>query len=393
MRLASIRSKTRTLTVVTFFAAVLLPVFLLGYNGPWLGPGDYPSFRGRAYFPRIFSPDWFGMFDEWFAVRLGFRYPLIYVGTSFHLGVLGRSLDRHIFFGRDGWMFWTDDRETVPAIMADSRGKLQFKPEEIRRIDALLRATRDSFAACGIPSAIVVAPNKQSIYGEFLLDAEAGVPQTRFDALMDALSDSARAMIIDPRPIMQAAKIAHAPVHLFNKTETHWNDLGAFYAYSAIIGELARAMQIAHLERASLDNYRVTVERYAGGDMATRVLFAPWRFADENVSVTPRDPIPGGRVTQLDRTYFVSRNPAGTGRLVLFGDSFAFQVMPFLAQHFEEVHHYVDEAFNGSIVARHRADAVLLLMVERYANRLLLPQIDLARACENRPSPHEMSRL
>jgi hypothetical protein len=197
-------------------------------------------------------------------------------------------------------------------------------------------------------------------------------------------------MIIDPRPIMRAAKIAHAPVRLFNKTETHWNGLGAFYAYSAIIGELALAMPIADLERASLDNYRVTVERYAGGDMATRVLFAPWRFADENVSVTPRDPI---REDQLDRIHFVSRNPAGTGRLVLFGDSFTFGVVPFLAQHFEEVHHYVGEVFDGSIVARHRPDAVLLLMVERYANRLLLPQVDLARACENRGSPHVAGAL
>jgi len=33
----------------------------------------------------MLSADWFGLFDEWFGVRLGFRYPLIYAGTNFHL--------------------------------------------------------------------------------------------------------------------------------------------------------------------------------------------------------------------------------------------------------------------------------------------------------------------
>jgi hypothetical protein len=66
---------------------------------------------------------------------------------------------------------------------------------------------------------------------------------------------------------------------------------------------------------------------------------------------------------------------------VLLGDSFASLLMPFLAQHFQEVHRYVVEAFDGSIVARHRPDAVIFEMVERHAERLLLPPIDLPRTC------------
>ena len=75
-------------------------------------------------------------------------------------------------------------------------------------------------------------------------------------------------------------------------------------------------------------------------------------------------------------------NLSDCSTIVLFGDSFATYLVPFLAQHFAEVHRYVGEEFNGSVVARHRPDVVLFETLESYAPRLLLPPIDLDAACE-----------
>ena len=73
--------------------------------------GGDAEIRAKAPFPKKFSPGTFRDFDEWFADHVGLRYPLIYAGSELHVGLLRRPLDRHIFFGRDGWMFWTDDAE------------------------------------------------------------------------------------------------------------------------------------------------------------------------------------------------------------------------------------------------------------------------------------------
>jgi alginate O-acetyltransferase complex protein AlgJ len=380
MQMSAIRSITSRLTVVTYFAVVLLPVVMLGHDGAGFGPGDI-AIRGRAPFPEKFAPGAYAAFDLWFADRIGYRYPLIYAGTNFHIGLLNRPLDRHIVFGREGWMYWTDDRDTAPATMADSRGKLRFTPTEVRRMDAQLRAAHARLAACGIPSAVFVAPNKQSIYGEFLVNVDSEALPSRFDALLNELSSPARDMIIDPRPVMRTAKRAHAPVRLYNKTETHWNSLGAFYGYVALVDKIARMMPIARRELASLEHYRIVAGPYPGGDMATRVLLSPWRFADENVVLYPVEPIAGEGEVAIDRVHFVQRNPNGTGRMVLFGDSFATLLVPFLARHFAEVHRYVGEEFNGSVVASHHPDIVILETLESYAPKLLLPPIDMDSAC------------
>ena len=114
MAVLNIPKFARWLTVIVYFAVVLIPVLLLGTDGPWLSGGD-AEIRPKAPFPKKLSPGTFRDFDEWFADRVGLRYPLIYVGSELHVGLLRRPLDRHIFFGRNGWMFWTDDAESVTA--------------------------------------------------------------------------------------------------------------------------------------------------------------------------------------------------------------------------------------------------------------------------------------
>jgi len=379
--MAPFRTFARRLTVIVYLAIVVLPVVLLGFDGPWLGKGVFPA-RQRAEFPVRMGPWAFQQIDKWFADRLGLRYPLIYLGTEFHLDAYGRPLDRHIFFGRDNWMFWTEDADRVPSTMVDSRGMLHFTPAEIKRIEAELLSLRNQFAACKIPFAVVIAPNKQSIYREFVMDGD-GSP-SRLDRLLAALSPAARAVIVDTRETIRPAKAAHAPVKLYNKTETHWNELGGFYAYVAIMDALRRAMPIAHPELTSIAQYNVSVRSYAGGDMASFVLFSPWRFPDEDVSLQRKT---GPRLIpeqQINSNSFIARNPDGGGKLLLIGDSFTHGPVRYLQQHFAEIHRVINTTIDGDLVARHKPDAVLRLLVERNLEQLLVPQVKGAKMC---PAP------
>jgi alginate O-acetyltransferase complex protein AlgJ len=377
----AIPSFARLITVIIYFAVVLTPVLLLGRDGPWLGAGEF-VIHGKAPFPKKFNPGAFRDFDEWFADRVGLRYPLIYAGTGLHIGLLRRPLDRHIFFGRDGWMFWTDDGETIPATMADSRSRLRFSQPELGRVDANIRAVRDRFEQCGIPVFVNVVPNKQTIYGKYLFSGDVAAPVTRFDALLRELSGPARSVMIDSRPMMRDAAAAHDPILLYPKTETHWNELGAFYGYRAIMTALARSIPIDHPETLSLDHYVVKPYRYAGGDMAVRVLFSPWRFDDAYVTVTPKVPLAGIEKSLVAHDHTLYRNPNAKGRLVVFGDSFVHTLMPFLTQNFEEVHRYSAEEVNGAVAARHQPAAVVFQMVERHGERLLRPPLRLQTLCD-----------
>ena len=244
-----------------------------------------------------FSPGAFRDFDEWFADHLGLRYPLIYAGTGLHVGLLRRPLDRHIFFGRDGWMFWTDNAETIPATMADSRSRLRYlagrgRPHRCQspRRPGPVRPMRDTgFRAMSCRTS-------RRIYGKYLFSGPVAAPVTRLDALMRGLSEPARSIMLDSRPAMRAAAAAQRPDPALSEDrdalERAWCLLRLPRRHD---GAGALPIPIDHPETLSLERYDVKSYRYAGGDMAVRVLFSPWRFDDVYVSVTPKMPFAGDR--------------------------------------------------------------------------------------------------
>ena len=374
-----IESVVRPLTVVVFFTLALLPVLLLGIDGPWLGPG-VPSMRARHALPTHIRTDFFAAFDSWFADRIGLRLVLIRIGTGFHVGLLQRPTARQVVFGLDGWMFWPDDGDKVPVTMADIRGHLRLDPEEIRQIGNHLRTIRERLAPCGRIAFVVVAPNKQSIYPEYLLGDRALPASTRLDDLLHRLDPSVSGMVIDPRPELRAAKVASGP-RLYKKTDTHWNQLGAFHAYRKIVQALERAHRVSWPDLASLAHYDVVVQRYEGGDLAVRMLFSPWRFSDRDVILRLRPEMPTVSSAIVAGGGRMITNTQGQGRLVLEGDSFAPPLADFLARHFATVLAPETGRFDGEVIARHRPDVFLLEVAERNLNRLAREPRQLARAC------------
>lgn len=375
-----IQSLVRPLAVVLFFTLAVTPVLLLGIDGPWLARGT-PSLRGRHDLPAQFRSDFFTAFDSWFADRIGLRLVFIQIGTGFHVGLLQRPTARQVVFGRDGWMFWPDDGDKVPVTMADVRGHLRLEPREIRQIGEHLRAIRGRLAACGRTALVVVAPNKQSIYPEYLLGDHAVAASTRLDDLLERLDPGVSEMVIDPRPELRAARAGSGP-HLYNKTDTHWNQLGAFHAYRKIVQALERTGRVSRPELASLAHYDLVVQRYEGGDLAVRMLFSPWRFPDRDVILRPRPEVPAISATGPADGGWTITNAQGRGALLLEGDSAAPPLADFLARHFESVVIPETGRFDGEVVARHRPDVVLLEVAERNLNRLAREPRQLARACD-----------
>ena len=141
-------------------------------------------------------------------------------------------------------------------------------------------------------------------------------------------------------------------------------------------------MPLNHPELTSIAQYDVSPRpNYPGGDMATFILFSPWRFPDEDVSVkAPAAGLPPEQ--HIDPRYSIARNPEGKGKLLLIGDSFTGGPVRYLQQHFAEVHRVISTTVDGDLVARIKPDVVLVLAVERNLERLLLPKVNPAKLCQ-----------
>jgi hypothetical protein len=366
----------RFVSIVIFFGLVLASAALFEVDGPWLG--EEVRFQPRARFPQRISQHVLKDFGDWFGDRIGLRYLLIEAAVEYNVGLLRWPIARQVAFGRDGWLFWTDDADEDRAKMADFRGLLRFRPAQIAAISANVNALRDGLAACGIALRFVIIPNKQSIYGPLLGGDETTV-RTRLDDLMDRLDAPARSTILDLRPALRAAA-RRAPLTIYPKTETHWNALGAFHAYRAILDELATQSPVPHLDLAVLDNFTIDQHPLSHGDLAM-TLMLPSRFPDTDVVLHPASgmaPVQTEETSYLHAT-FRSVGAEGEGPMVVFGDSFAPSLAELLARHYGTV--YVRPNIDFDLIAQVKPRVVLVEMVARGAKQLLYPLPGIEHMC------------
>jgi hypothetical protein len=367
--------------VILFFALSLVPAALIGVNGPWSGGGEGPYLRPPSAFPTRFTPDVFRRVSTWFNDRIGMRYPLMVLDSHWRLQVWRVRFRGDVLFGTGSWLFFNDSPPEPAARSADLRGALRMADADIAQLDRQMAATRAQFATCGKASFVAIAPNKQSIYPEELR-AGGIYLSSRLDDVLARLRPDARSMFIDPRPELRANKSSHG-VPVYHPTDSHWNDLGAFIAYQKIVSTLAMNNAIDRPELATLEGVNVRVEDVAGGDVATRMLYLPWNFPDQNVVLRDLPSAPLSLDVRRDRV--VITNAQGKRKLLILADSFGPPLASLLARHFAEVEMLSrptwPAAFDGALAAEHKADVTILEIAERSLPELLQPPTRLDRTC------------
>lgn len=362
------RKFTQPLACGVFWLLSLLPLALFTNDGSWPLARDL-KLHARAPFPSRFTMGIFGgALDRWFIDRIGLRLPLVATGAAINVGLLQRSTDRRVLIGRDGWLFYTDDRSR-PATMADFRGTLRFTESELRATERNLLAMRDSLAACGVRSLVIVAPNKQSIYGEYLNNSGAR-PITRLDDLLSRLNASTRDMILELRVPLLAAKAAEPSLPLYFKTDSHWNDLGAFYAYRAVIASLSQSMPVGDLTLASSEQYVIDMKPFDDGDIALYMLSAPGWFQDVQVLLRRK-------------TASVGSHANLGGQMLMVGDSFSVRLRRYFEQNFSM---FRGVAFDDLSVRSFRVEepqpsVVVFEIVERYLTDMAEWDFDWQQFC------------
>ena len=367
--------------ILVFIALAVAPAVLFGINGPWFGGGAGPILRPPASFPQRLTPETFRRVSAWFNDRLGMRYPLMVLDSHWRLNVWRLRFRGDVLFGHASWLFFNDSPPAPAAHLADVRGTLRMTESTIVTSDRQIASARAAFAACGKAAFVVVAPNKQSIYPEELRKDGTHQP-SRLDDFLARLSPEARSAFIDPRSELRASKPRYG-VPVYHPTDSHWNDLGAFIAYQKIVSVLAAADRIHRPELATLEGVEIHAEAAAGGDVATRLLYLPWNFPDQNVVLRGGSQLPLSVRAERDRV--VVSNPQGRGKLLILADSFGPPLASLLGRHFAEVEMLSRPTwpalFDGALVASANADVTIIEIAERSLPELVQAPARLDQIC------------
>lgn len=259
--------------------------------------------------------------------------------------VLATSGEDAVVLGKDGWLFYE------PTV-ADYTGTGGLTEQELRRAAHNLSLMAEYCRENGKEFLFVVAPNKNSLYGQYMPDYGVQAGQRDAQRLYS---------LLDARDVPYAdlfAAFGEQDEVLYFAHDSHWNSRGA--ALGADVINAAFGVQTAFYDGDFSAEAAHTGDLYA--------MLYPG-FSDPET-----DPVYGGelsyqftgRATQPDAITLETAGQ-GSGRLLAYRDSFGNLLYPYLA------HSYAAARFSRSVSydLTQEADFVLVELVERNLSYLV----------------------
>lgn len=322
------------------------------------------SEEGRAWLADGRAARWAlrfpGRYERYYSDSFGLRDHLIRYHNGLTWFGLRESPTSLLVRGQDDWVYFTANHA-----LDDWRGARPFAEQDLRAWTHVLTARRDALRERGIEYLLCVAPDKETLYPEFLPGwMQAG--ETRLAQLKRALTERGGPELLDLTAALVAEKAGDREEdHVYRRLGSHWTDRGAWAASVAIADRLRAAFpQVAATSR---DDYRlVEGEIDLSDDMAGRMYLEGWLERRE-YALEPLGPPPARQVERLDggRDFRYSTGDPELPRAVCLHDSFGAQIRPFLAASFSDTLYLWQYDFDVEELAREEPDVVVQLLVER----------------------------
>ncbi len=300
---------------------------------------------------------------RYFEDHFAFRARMVEWQGRARLHYLRSSPQETVITGKEGWLFYADD-----GSMEDYISATPFSPLELEMWRKTLQDTQDWLQRQGITYLFVLAPDKHAIYQEMMPDTIRRLhSEWRHDRLAKYLNDRSTVHTLDLGPVLIGAKVRERIFHL---TDTHWNDRGAYVAYEQIMQRLnAMRPGLRPWPRSAFEAGVVTT---GGRDLAGMLGLADV-MTEEDLRMTPRQPRCARLVEEnVENSYgaaarYVTEcdNPS-LPRAVIYRDSFATALIPFLSEHFSRAVYIWERDVNPAIILEERPDVVIHEWVGRH---------------------------
>lgn len=370
--------------IVVFALMLALPIVTMNRI-----PGKISETEKRylATFPTVFDGEGHlssGLkngFETWLGDNLGFRDDFMKIAANIKLKLFHQSTSEQVEIGRDGWYFYTPDSNLDIA-----RGEYpNFDEGILQTICREQEMIRDKLAAQGIEYALILPPSKASIYPEYISSGEYEVTKTPVDMLADYLEEHSDIKVIRLKDALLEAKENE---QLYYKTDTHWNQQGAYVAYQKIIKDMnSWGLCSSELEDVTFVPSYFTGEfgamlGYEGvlAEEQTAHAILAQRDATECLSGETYDRLSNAVIGEGIPTQFhlyANEKSVDDASVLLFGDSMMAEredpsLAELLAENFFAFTYVWDYGVRQSIIDAVQPDILLYEMTERHLNNFML---------------------
>lgn len=346
-----------------------IAAFIASLTGP---TAVYPLVRGHldqtnyenrelASFPDLSLENFENIpleFENYYNDHVPFKNLFVRAKTKMDLKLLGKTSVSDVTVGKDNWLFYTVSEPGEDAL-ADYQKTNLYTGEQRAAIGDAVASIQEEMEKRGIRFFVFEAPNKESIYGEYMPDSVKTYGDvSRLDALIPELQGERGLPVYY---LKNALEEYASEYQLYYRYDTHWNQLGSFVGTQQIAEVLTG-------DSVSLHDVEIEEAGTCSGDMA-RMLNMASEYNDDTEYVI-EDYLPEITVTQTeadDRGYFaVYESDSPNDRtLLLVGDSFSQGLKYFLPSLYRRTVFTTFDTYDSTLIEKYQPDDFIYMTVER----------------------------
>lgn len=261
--------------------------------------------------------DFFSEFETYFSEHFAFRQQLVTADGRIRSAVLGTSPNSDVIVGRNGWLYYGETVDDFLNINTLSDRAVNNIKNNLDMMNAYCEQNNAQFV-------FTVAPNKNSVYPENMpfnyIESEN---PDNYEKLAEALSGSGYWC-----DMKETLLNTNSSIPLYHKTDTHWNNLGAYAGHSRIMAMIGKESCPSGSRWFTRDDRL--------GDLAAMIYPAEKAkdtqvYNDYEFSYSYL-----GRFQALDDISIKTVCEGKEGSLLMYRDSYGEAILPYMAECFGE---------------------------------------------------------
>lgn len=271
-------------------------------------------------------------------------------------------LPEDVLIGKDKWLF-----ANVPSCNGDLRGTEQVPENELQIVGMNMLQKFKWLQDRGIKFYVMVTPNKNRVYPEKMprgYDPVPHVGHNRLELYKRYFIEQVGIPIIDPTDSLVQAKQRR---DVYYTSDTHWNLFGGFKGYQVIMDALQR--DFPYLYKIPEEAFIFQQVESDQGDLA--MLFGMedvYKRVDYHMTFSNPDlklELPHSSDIRID--YRDNKTIEGSKlKLLMYRDSYANYLIPFLNQHFKDATYIWSYEFTPSLIEELKPDVVIFETLQRF---------------------------
>ena len=295
------------------------------------------------------------------------------LGSNFQYLFTGKIESLQVSQGADGWLFYksTSDGDSV----ADFEGTKEYSTEVLEKTADRLTAIDTQLSNAGVKFIFLVLPNKENVYADKVTEFEKVSDTTRTDKLVAYLRENTDVTVVYPKEeLIEAAK----EYQVYYKYDTHWNNLGAYVGYQALLETLYGTK--GEIDASLVKEKDAVIPDDVVDDLSTMIGMT-WKYNDEKLISYGDYRFPN----TLDRGVWYECDNVDfqyEDSILVIGDSFRTGMIPFFEKDFARTRMVHRDSYDPFQLQALGPTVVVMEVVERYAGEIYDFDINTAAETE-----------